>query len=323
MISLSKQSLTSKVMCISHIKDVDGCVCAALIRCATKSRFLLTNYGNIKERLRNIKSNYDIVYVCDLGINNAMLEEFRRIRRFAELTYIDHHYLNDDLFETLKEMNVNIVHNLQDCASVLTYNLFQEILPDEAGLLASYAAVSDRLENGSIAKKIIPKYDRDFILFETMLLSYALERADINLKKRIVRHLSKMEYPHKIKDVSKLALEHADKIVVLRNELPSRASRLGNIVYVEVKEGSPSVIANLLLDICDATIGICYNTNNEKQISDISIRGSNNLTLDLGKITSQLAERFEGFGGGHPRASGARIPTSRLKEFIYSFSKYL
>ena len=319
---MSKHGRLPKVMCVSHIKDVDGCVCAALIRCATKSRFLLTNYGNINECLRNIKNNYDFVYVCDLGINKTTLEEFSRIRRFAELTYIDHHRLDEDLLETLEEMDVKIVHDLRDCASVLTFNLFQEILPREAGLLASYAAVSDRLEDGPIARKIIQKYDRDVILFETMLLSYALEKADISFKKRIVHRLSKIEYPHKIEDVPRLALEQADRIAVLRNELPSRASRLGNIAYVEARGDSPGAIANLLLDVCDATIGICYNTDPQEQISDLSIRGRTSLKMDLGTITSQLAKRLGGFGGGHPRASGARIPTSRLTEFIYALGNH-
>jgi nanoRNase/pAp phosphatase (c-di-AMP/oligoRNAs hydrolase) len=44
--------------------------------------------------------------------------------------------------------------------------------------------------------------------------------------------------------------------------------------------------------------------------------------LDLGKITSQLAKKFDGFGGGHPKACGARIPTPRIMEFISALGKH-
>jgi single-stranded DNA-specific DHH superfamily exonuclease len=318
----SKRGSSPKIVCVSHIKDVDGCVCAALIRCATKSSFLLTSYGHMKKCLRNIGDNYDCVYVCDLGINMSTMEEFSRIRQFAELTYIDHHHTDEDVLGALKDMGVEILHDLRDCASVLTFDLFKETLPREAGLLAAYAAVSDRLEDGPIAREIIQKYDREFILFETMLLSYALEKAEISLKKRMVNKLSKLEYPHQIEEVPRLALEQADRIVELRNELPSRASKLGSIAYVEAEEGSLGAIANLLLDVCDATIGICHSTNAQKQISDLSIRGRTGVKINLGKTTSQLAKRLGGFGGGHPRASGARIPTLRLMEFINALCNY-
>ncbi|MHA2408052.1 MAG: DHHA1 domain-containing protein, partial [Candidatus Ranarchaeia archaeon] len=184
-------------MCVSHIKDVDGCICAALIKCATKSSFLLTNYGNLNECLKSIRNDFDIVYICDLGINVVNLDEVKRIREFAEVTYIDHHY-NESLLKSLEQMKVKLIHDTRDCAAVLTYNLFRKHLPGEAGLLASYAAISDRLENGPIAKKIIQKYDRDFVLFEAMLLSYAIEDADVSLKRHIVENLSRLEYPHQI-----------------------------------------------------------------------------------------------------------------------------
>lgn len=319
----SKHGSSPRILCVSHVKDVDGCVCAALLRLAAKSRFLLTDYGHFNECLRNVRDNRDLVYVCDLGINDTNLEEFGRIRGFAELTYIDHHHIDEDLLEKLVGMGVETVRDLRDCASVLAFNLLHEILPHEAGLLASYAAVSDRLEAGPIAKELIQKHDRDFVLFEAMLLSYALERADVSLKRRIVNHLSRLEYPHQIEEVPRLALEQADRIAVLRGELPSRASKLGNVAYVEAKGDSSGAIANLLLDVCNAAIGIGYNTDQKKQISDLSIRGRDSLEIDLGKVTSQLAKDLGGFGGGHPKASGARIPSSRLMEFIYALAYHI
>jgi Predicted phosphohydrolase (DHH superfamily) len=178
--------LNSRIMCVSHIKDVDGCVCAALIKHVTKSHVLLANYGNLSDCLRSIYDTFEFVYICDLGINETTIKEFARICQFAELTYIDHHPISLGVLESIRNMGVKVVHNQLDCAGVLTYNLFEADLPHEAGLLASYASVSDRREDGPLAKKVLRRYDRDFVLFETMLLSYALEKADIEYKKKLV-----------------------------------------------------------------------------------------------------------------------------------------
>jgi hypothetical protein len=312
--------LSPKVVCISHLTDVDGCVCSSLIRYATRSSFILTNYGDIEKCLRNIGERYDLVYLCDLGIDKSILKEFGRIRRFAELIYIDHHPLDEELAEGLVKMGVTVVHNQSECASILTFSLFQGSLPREAGLLASYAAFSDRLENGPIAREIIQKYDRDFVLFENTILSYALKGADVEFKRKLVWHLSNFEYPHQIEGVAKLALKQADRMTILRKELPLKASKLHNIAYAEAERDSPGTIANLLLDVCEASIGIGYKTDKQEQISDLSIRGKPDLKIDLGNTTSKLAQMLGGFGGGHSKACGARIPASKLTEFIRDLS---
>jgi RecJ-like exonuclease len=311
-----------RVLCVSHAKDVDGCVCAALVQRAANARFLLTDYGRINERLRTASDPCDRVYVCDVGIRAAHLDEFRRIRGFAEVIYIDHHPLDDDLSTKLGDMGVTVVHDRRDCAGVLTYNLLREALPREAGLLAAYAAVSDRLEDGPLAMDLLNRLDRDFVLLEAMLLSYALDRASLSLKRRIVNHLARLEHPHQLGDVTRLALEQADRLAHLRTALPSRASRRGNLAYVDAAQDASGTVANLLLDVCDAAIGVGFRSDPRTQVTDLSIRGSANLTLDLGAVTVHLATRLGGFGGGHAKASGARIPTARLMEFIDALSQH-
>jgi len=305
-----------KVICISHIKDVDGCVSAAIVKNVTKSRILLANYGNMNTCLRRIYDTYVRVYVCDLGINEATIDEFERIRQFAEITYIDHHDLNRDVLQAIENLGVQIIHNKLDCAGVLTYNHFKEDLPNEAKLLASYAAVSDRLENGPLAKKLLRRYSRDFVLFEAMLLSYAIENADSDFKKKLVPKLSKFMYPHQIPGISSLALEQINEEASLRRILPFRIQKMGNVCYVNAKEYSLGMIANLILELSDAKIGLAYDTNENVQITDISIRSSHNSKVNLGRKTTKLAKMLGGTGGGHPKASGARIPASKLMDFI-------
>ena len=317
-----KSELKSKSMCVSHIKDIDGLVSVALIKLATKSHFLLANYGNINDCLRRIHDTYQLIYICDLGINETLIKEFARIRKFADLIYIDHHPLDSSLLDSLHNLGVQVIHNQLDCAGVLTYNLFHSDFSHEAGLLACYAAISDRLENGPLAKKLLPHYDRDFVLQETMLLSYAIEKADSNYKKKLVNWLAELEYPHRMPDVMKLACEQIERVAVLRGQLGSRSQRIGDIFYADSGEFSPGTIANLLMDICAANVCVGIDTNKQTEISDLSIRASPKVKINLGKKVSKLAKRFGGIGGGHSKASGARIPASKLVEFLQALDDH-
>jgi hypothetical protein len=310
-------------MCVSHVTDVDGCACAGLIKLATHARFRLTDYGGINECLRTIGNQYTLVYLCDLGLKEMNLEELERLRSFAELTYIDHHPLADGLVERLQGMGVEVVHDVRDCASVLAFNRLHAVLPRDAGLLAAYAAVSDRLENGPLARTLMQRYDRDFVYFEALLLSHALDRADGRRKRRIVTSLSRLAAPHQIDDVPRLALEQVERIAVLRTELPARASTHGRIAYVEAKGDALGAIANLLLDVCEAAVGIGYHFDLRRRNVDLSLRGSERVDVDLGAVTAQLAKSMGGFGGGHPKASGARIPVTRLTDFIQTLAQHV
>lgn len=310
-------------MCVSHVTDVDGCACASLIKLATQARFLLTDYGRINECLRTIGDQYAYVYLCDLGLKESNLAELERIRGFAELTYIDHHPIVDGLVEQLQGMGVEVVHDVQDCASVLAFNFFHAVLPRDAGLLAAYAAVSDRLEAGPLAHALMQRYDRDFVYFEALLLSHALDRADGRQKRRIVTQLSRLACPHQIADVPQLALEQAERIAVLRKELPARASTYGRIAYVEARGDALGAIANLLRDVCEAAVGIGYNPDATRRNVDLSIRGGDRVDVDLGAVTAQIAQSVGGFGGGHPKASGARIPAVRLTDFIQALAQHV
>ncbi|MCW4041052.1 MAG: DHH family phosphoesterase [Candidatus Bathyarchaeota archaeon] len=312
-----------KTMCVSHLKDVDGCVCAAIIRSAIKANFMLTNYGNITTCFSKIRQNYGHVYICDLGLNENHIKSINRVRQFAEVTYIDHHQLDPNLIDTLQGLGVDVIHDTRDCASVLTFQLFHKLLPHEAGILPCYSAISDRLEQGPQAQALLNQYDRDFVLFETMLLTYAIEKADIIFKKRVVNQLAKLNYPHQIKDVSVLALEQLSKITALRQDLPLKAKALHNLTYIEMPGESLGAIANLLLDVCNADVSISYNHDPNKAHSDLSIRGKSHMQIDLGTLTSVIAKQLGGFGGGHALASGARVPSDKVMDFIKSLDSHI
>ncbi len=314
----SAASSTARVLCVSHGTDVDGCACAALVTCATHGQFRLVDYGRITECLQGIPDRYDVVYLCDLGLNAAQVAALDRVRGFAAVRYVDHHPLAAALLAQLEGLGVEVVHDRRDCASVLAFNALRAALPRDAGLLAAYAAVSDRLEGGPLARALLARYDRDLVYFEAMALAYALDRADDRLKRRWVTQLAALTYPHQIEAVPRLAVEQAERIAGLRQTLAARAVTRGRVAYVDAGGDALGTVANLLLDVCEAAIGVSYHLDETRRLADLSLRGRDGVAVDLGQITAQLASAMGGFGGGHPLASGARLPAARLPDFLHA-----
>jgi single-stranded DNA-specific DHH superfamily exonuclease len=154
-----------------------------------------------------------------------------------------------------------------------------------------------------------------------MLLSHALERdEDVSFKRSVVTKLAAMEYPHKIKNIPEFALEVLEKNTSLLETLPKEVKKAGRVGYVE-SESSSGTIASLIITACDVDVGISYKCILERNVCDVSIRGAGNLRLDLGKLASRISEERGGFGGGHPKASGARVPYAEIQSFVQEFAE--
>jgi len=53
----------------------------------------------------------------------------------------------------------------------------------------------------------------------------------------------------------------------------------------------------------------------------VSVRGSKNCKVHLGKIVNILASDLGGSGGGHDKACGCIIPKPKIKKFITELNK--
>jgi len=90
---------------------------------------------------------------------------------------------------------------LLDSASALLYNHFRDRLTKNAARLAAYAAVSDQFEEGPIATELLTKFDKQLIQHEALILNYALHyRKDAEFKSTIVEELSRLTFPHQIRE---------------------------------------------------------------------------------------------------------------------------
>lgn len=308
-------------LCFSHSKDVDGLASAAIVKMATDAEVGLVNYGDLIENLKVVKDT-DQVYICDLGLNETLREPFlnevERIKRFAAVTYIDHHPLEPEWRKKLVDVGIELEHSLDECTAVLAYMKFRSIVKRRASVLAAYGAITDFMDDRLVAKKIISRHDRQFVLLESTLLSYALVGAgdDKAFRGRVVEELSALKFPHEIEGVVEYSRRGLEATAHLMSEVAEKGVKGDWTAHMEAKEGSTGTVANLLIGAFDVPVGVAYRYIRDEDIYEVSLRESYDGEFDLGKIVSMVTRIIGGSGGGHKKACGARIPSALLKEFL-------
>ena len=312
----SRADLMGKVKCISHSEDVDGLVCASLLRMVKGAEFILTDYVNLERELESIPENAREVYICDLSLREELLGELRRIRKSSDLTYIDHHPFQGQVFERLKEMGVEMVHSTEKCAGMLTYQLFEKELPKEAAFMTACAVTSDYPSSSKEVSLFIERFDPQLLAFESTLLNYAIARdlEDKGFKNVIVKGLSRPKMPHEIPKVLEYAQEHIDYIFDNLKNADKRLRYGKNLAYIQVS-GTTTLLANSLVRVAEKPTIICYSKYRDGERYRFSIR-SRERKYDLGRLVSKIAVQLGGIGGGHPLAAGAQLPAKSVESFI-------
>src|SRR5579862_9016649 len=104
---------------------------------------------------------------------------------------------------------------------MLTYLTYKDELPDGARLLALYGAVTDYMDTSANASQMMETFDRQFVLLECTMLAYALAKngRDYAYPEMLVRELAGMKAPHAIDDVGQAALEQAEVVRRLADDV--------------------------------------------------------------------------------------------------------
>jgi nanoRNase/pAp phosphatase (c-di-AMP/oligoRNAs hydrolase) len=303
--------------CISHIKDVDGLASAALVIAAKGGTFRLTDYDDLLKEMATIPSTADSLTICDLGTNASNFPEFLgRLETLAKkmpVVYIDHHYLTEESKNQILKVGVDLRHQTEDSAAMLTYMTYKNDLPDAANMVALYGAVTDYMDGSSNASRIMETLDRQFVLLESTLLSYALAKngGDYDYLEKVVTELARMKVPHTIEKVGESALQQAEVIRLLAEEVRTRGTRLGKLAYMMTTESATGNIAKLLLGAFNVPLGVAYKEKPDGVV-EVSLRSTSESRIHLGKEIGSIAQRHGGSGGGHERAAGCSVPS---KEF--------
>ena len=70
-------------------------------------------------------------------------------------------------------------------------------------------------------------------------------------------------------------------------------------------------------------VGVAYKAKKNDNFYAVSVRGSKDCKVHLGKMVNVIAAELGGSGGGHDRACGAVIPLPKIKKFVSELNKRL
>jgi hypothetical protein len=311
----------SKVHCISHKDDPDGLSSAALVRCATHCSFGLTGYEDLERVLAEAPRGLDWLVLGDLGLSEKM-ELISGLPEIARhVLYLDHHLLSAESKRALRKAGVIVRHSLDNCTSVLAWDVFRSQLPEGAVNLAAYGAVTDPPVSGRLTRQVMLKTSWNLDAYEGHLLALALssKACTTALREMTVRELATLKLPHQIVPVRRLANEQAASMLRIQRQLFRRAEVRRRIAIASGGHLSLGTTAELLLGVPNVIASLVYHTTRTPAHTRISVRSTDECDRHLGRLLSTLSRRLGGEGGGHKIAAGAMVPTKRLQEFLRLF----
>jgi single-stranded-DNA-specific exonuclease len=314
--------------CISHKEDVDGICSAALIKATFDiSKVILVDYANLISRLEKVETMFDKIdqlFICDLGLSKKNEQRFTDLLQSmvstgTQVIYIDHHDISKETLHALKKADVTLIRTIEECTSMQVYAKYRKKLPDNAAFFAAMGALTDYMENKPLASNIVSRFDRQFLMLESTALSYMISSSqhDDPFLLKIVDTLAKMKYPHDIKGGFDMAEKYAKKVANAVESIKESVVILDNLAYApSTVELSSSMVVNFVLGSSGKPAAIVYKLKDDVKSYVLSIRGSADCKVHLGRLTNDIASDLGGSGGGHDRACGAVIPKANLQKFI-------
>ncbi len=320
-----------KSICISHKEDVDGIVSAALLQNGLKVKNLfLVDYPNLLNSLDYVISicskdkEFTRVFICDVGLNKKnqflFLQKLKTlVSNNIQVIYIDHHYLEPEIKDKIKEIGIRLIHDIGECTSVQIYYLLKSRVRKVFSFFAAAAALTDYMEDRTKARCLVSKFDRTFLMLESCYLSYIISASqrEIDFLKLISKDISKGLMPHDIEHSCRLVKQFSSKVAKAINLIEERSVHLNNISYFEHDlDLSSSMIVNFVMGLSGKKVGIAFKMKSNINSYILSIRGSKDCQTHLGKLVNDLSVTFDGSGGGHDKACGAVIPAENFSKFI-------
>ena len=327
----AKQKKT-KLVCLSHKEDTDGISSAALIREAFGGDTVLADYPGQMEALQQIASDQKLktLFICDLGLSKTNQDEFVQIlsdlrKRKTSITYIDHHDIDSKIFKLLEKIGVKMIHNINECTTVLAYDKFKTKLSDHAAFIAACAAITDYMEDRPLGSKLLQIFDRQFALISATVLTYNIvgHQKDPDYLLYLVEELSESKYPHEIPNTYEFAQIQVEKLAKMITKVKKDMKTMKNFGYMELSDSGASGAVNFVLGLSGKDVGVAFKERVDHGIYAVSVRGSKNCKAHLGRIINDLATDLGGSGGGHNKACGAVIPKAKIKTFLKEFNKKL
>ncbi|QLH04959.1 single-stranded DNA exonuclease RecJ [Nitrosopumilus oxyclinae] len=326
----TSSSKRTKVICISHKEDCDGISSAALIRQAFGGDAILVDYPGQMEALNQVVLDEKLksLFICDLGLSKKTQDEFidilTRLRKNkVSVTYIDHHDIDPNVVKALNKIKVKVIHDINECTAVLTYTAFKSKLNDHASFVAACAAITDYMESRPLGSKLLQIYDRQFALISATVMTYNIvgRQREPDYLQYLVEELADSKFPHDIPNTYEFAQIQVEKLSQMIAKVKVGLKTMSNLGHMEILDSGASGAVNFVMGLSGKNVGVAYKERVDHGIYAVSVRGSKNCKVHLGKIVNLLATSLGGSGGGHDKACGAVVPKPKIKKFITELNK--
>jgi len=320
----------TKVICISHKEDADGISSAALIRQAFGGDAILVDYPGQMTAIQQVVLDEKLksLYICDLGLSKKTQDEFVDImttlrKNKIAVTYIDHHDIDPTIVKSLEKIKVKVIHDINECTTVQVYTAFKSKLNDHASFVATCAAITDYMEDRPIGSKLLQIYDRQFALINATVLTYNIvgHQKEPDYLLYLVEELADSKFPHDIPNTFEFAQIQVEKLSQMIAKVKQGMKTMKNLGYMEILDAGASGAVNFVMGLSGKDVGVAYKERVDHGIYAVSVRGSKDCKVHLGKIVNILATDLGGSGGGHDKACGAVIPKPKIKKFITELNK--
>ena len=232
--------------------------------------------------------------------------------------------MDKKLLAELKKSGVKLLHSTKECTTIHIYNKYKRKFGSYQAFLAAAAALTDYLETRPIASNLVSRFDRQFLMLEATALSYMISSSqhDSDFLTTIVEDLSQKKYPHDIEGGFQRAERHARKVLTVVKSIENSIILAKNLAHVQINSELPSsMVVNFVLGTSGKPVALVYKAKDDINSCIISIRGSNECKVHLGRIVNDLSSALSGSGGGHEKACGAVIPKDKFPEFIKQLDK--
>ena len=242
----------------------------------------------------------------------------------GKVEYIDHHPINEEIKSKLKKEGISVTHSIEESCAMLVYERFKEEIPKSASMLAAFGAIGDFMDSKDSASKIIENSDRVFLLYEASMLSHSIAVKQNNEKflLKLIKEMANGKMPHTIEGVIESSIEQAVRINEIIKQVENEGKIMKNLAWIINNKGSSGSVASILLGVFNVPVGIALKNEGTGKV-EMSIRASSKCKSHLGELIGQLTTEIGGFGGGHPRASGAQIPSNKIKQFLEKLDQKL
>ena len=324
------KSKRTKVICISHKEDCDGISSAALIRQAFGGDAILVDYPGQMEALNQVVLDEKLksLFICDLGLSKKTQDEFidlmARLRKNkVAITYIDHHDIDPAVVVALEKLKVKVIHDINECTTVQVYNAYKSKLNDHASFVATCAAITDYMEDRPLGSKLLQIYDRQFALISATVMTYNIvgHQREPDYLQYLVEELADSKFPHDIPNTYEFAQIQVEKLSQMIAKVKKGMKTMANLGYMEILDSGASGAVNFVMGLSGKDVGVAYKERVDHGIYAVSVRGSKDCKVHLGKIVNLLATSLGGSGGGHDKACGAVVPKPKIKKFITELNK--